>query len=125
MRHPFASEPNSLSSSARFSVSIRPLTVKITSPFADLVIFSIFPSIDISFLSSGWVGRTIADGNHSSNRKVIKIDGLAAGEMSGHSPIAEIPYSRLGSQFFCGWVRMGLADFRGGCSFEAIFVDLQ
>ena len=38
MRRPFASEPNSISNSARFSASIRPLTVKITSPFADLVI---------------------------------------------------------------------------------------
>jgi hypothetical protein len=77
------------------------------------------------FLSSLWVGRTIAYGNHSSNHKVIKIDGLAADEMSETSSIVEIPYSRFGSHCFCEWVGMGLADFRGGCSLEAILVDPQ
>src|SRR6185369_14601584 len=99
MRLPFASEPNSISNSARFSASIRPLTVKITSPFADLVIFSIFPSVYIAF-RGGWDGRTITDGNHSSNHKAIKLDTLAGDEMSETSSITEIPYSRFASDGF-------------------------
>ena len=76
MRHPFVSEPNSISSSARFSASIRPLTVKITSPFADLVILSILPRRYFA-LRDGWVGL-LGHGNHNSNRKVINLGALAA-----------------------------------------------
>ena len=43
MRRPFASELNNVFTSGRFSEFIRPLTIKITSPFAALVILSIFP----------------------------------------------------------------------------------
>ena len=53
MRRPFAYEPNSISSSARFSPSIRPLTVNVTSPFADLVILSILPLVDTSLFAVG------------------------------------------------------------------------
>ena len=43
MRRSFASELNIVFRPATFSVSIRPLTVKTTSPFTVLVILSIFP----------------------------------------------------------------------------------
>src|SRR5216683_618993 len=62
--------------SARFSASIRPLTVKITSPFADLVILSILPRRYFA-LRDGWVGL-LGHGNHNSNRKVINLGALAA-----------------------------------------------
>jgi hypothetical protein len=89
MRSPFASEPNSISNSARFSASIRPLTVKITSPFADLVILSILPLFDIS-LPGGRVGL-FSYGNRKSNRKIFNPDGLAANKMSEFRQLLKFP----------------------------------
>jgi hypothetical protein len=123
MRRPFASEPNSISNSARFSASIRPLTVKITSPFADLVILSILPLFDIS-LPGGRVGL-FGYGNRNSNCNVINLDALAADKMSELRQLLKFPTAGSGAIVFCGWVEMRLAGFRGVGSLEAILVDLQ
>ena len=90
MGSPFASEPNSISNSVRFSASIRPLTVKVTSPFADLVILSIFVSIRYFALRGGRVAL-LRYGNHDSNCKLINIEALGAGEMSEFRQLLKFP----------------------------------
>jgi len=90
MGSPFASEPNSISNSVRFSASIRPLTVKVTSPFADLVILSISSLYSI-FRSSGWAVALLRYGNHDSNCKLINIEALGAGEMSEFRQLLKFP----------------------------------
>jgi hypothetical protein len=68
-----------------FSASIRPLTAKTTSPFAVLVILSIFPLSQIprkTVVSS-------CDGNYSSNPKVLRMHELAVSEMSKNPAIVE------------------------------------
>jgi len=100
MLQPLASELSSVRSSARCSASIRPLTVKITSPFVALVILSIFPLFSTATFGLPHFGY----GQSQFQSKVIKTDGLAAGEMSGSSAIAEIPYSKFPGRFSCEWV---------------------
>src|SRR6266403_4546197 len=107
MRRPFASEPNSISNSARFSASIRPLTVKITSPFADLVILSILPLFDISLFGGGRVAR-FGYGNHNSNCKLFNLDGLAADKMSKFRQLLKFP-TAVSEGFFSADVRDRLA----------------
>src|ERR1700720_1087311 len=95
MRRPFASESNSSSNSARFSASILPLTVKITSPFADLVILSILPLFNIP-------GRRVARfgyGNHNSSCKVLNLDGLTADKMSKFRQLLKFPTAVSGGLF--------------------------
>ena len=121
MLQPFTSELSSVFNSARCSASIRPLTVKITSPFVALVILSIFPLFSAATFGLPHFGY----GQSQFQRKVIKTDGLAAGEMSGSSAIAEIPYSKFPRRFFCEWVGLRLAGFRGVSSLETVLVDLQ
>src|SRR5882724_8377346 len=73
MRRPSASEVISVSNSAKFSVSIRPLSLETTSPFADLAIFSTHPLLRI-LTSVDPVTRLW--GNHSANLKLLKVGGL-------------------------------------------------
>jgi hypothetical protein len=101
MLRPFGSEPNSISSSARFSASIRPLTVKITSPFADLVILNILPLFDI-WLPGGRVGR-FSYGNRNSVCKIFNPDGLAANRMPKFRQLLKFPTAVLEGIVFCGW----------------------
>src|SRR4029077_6325506 len=96
MLQPFASELSSVFNSARCSASIRPLTVKITSPFVALVILSIFPQFGTATFGLQHFGH----GQSQCQRKVIKTEGLAVGEMSGSSAIAEIPCSKFPKLFF-------------------------
>jgi len=120
MLQPFASELSSVLSSARCSASIRPLTVKITSPFVARVILSIFPLLRTATLGKPHFGYA----QSQFQRKVIKTDAFAAGEMSGSSAIAEIPYSKFPRRFFGEWLGMRLAGFRGVSSLETVLVDL-
>src|SRR2546425_634284 len=103
MRRPVGSELNSLFNSARFSASSRPLTVKTTSPFAALVILSIFSLKEIPARASHTLLR---DGNHRSNWKVLKMLELAASEMSENSAIAESSYNTR------DWIWSRLSDVR-------------
>jgi hypothetical protein len=70
-------------------------------------------------------GRAVAhcsDRNHGANRKVLKIQALVGNKIVGFSEISEVPTS------LCGGLRIDrtlLAALRGGCSFEAMRVDLQ
>jgi len=93
MLQPFASELSSVFNSTRCSASIRPLTVKITSPFVALVILSIVAALSRCLLFRRCLSRTYRYGNRSSSRTIFKLKLLAGGEMSGASSIAEIPYS--------------------------------
>jgi hypothetical protein len=77
MLQPFASELSSVFKSARCSASIRPLTVKITSPFVALVILSILPLFDMSLFRVGGSHNSVM-GNHNSNCEVFYLDCLAA-----------------------------------------------
>src|SRR5882724_13352082 len=118
MRRPSASEVISVSNSAKFSVSIRPLSLKTTSPFADLVIFSTHPLLRI--LTSVDPVTRLCRGNHSANLKLLKVGGLVEDQDCD---------SRKSANF--ATVRSGLVeedvrnDLRLDCCFEAMLVDLQ
>jgi hypothetical protein len=105
MVHPLASELSSVFNSARCSASIRPLTVKITSPFVALVILSIFAALCSDVLCP----LSQSYGDRSSNCKRFNLNVLAVCEMSGSSSIAEIPYSRF--QDDCGAAPLHLGLF--------------
>src|SRR6267378_1606903 len=103
MRRPFGSELSNVFNSRRFSASIRPLTVKTTSPFPALVILSIFP-LKNSYFCCCSERQVICscDGNHSSKQEVLKTYELAAGKMSETSAIAESSDSILFLPLHCG-----------------------
>src|SRR5260370_460483 len=74
MRRPSASALTSFSNSPRFSASIRPLSLKTTSPFAALVIFSIHPLLRILIAVTSFTHA--CNGNHSAKRKLLKLRQL-------------------------------------------------
>jgi len=84
------------------------------------VILSIFPLLRTATLGKPHFGYA----QSQFQRKVIKTDAFAAGEMSGSSAIAEIPYSKFPRRFFGEWLGMWLAGFRGVSSLETVLVDL-
>src|SRR6266404_6773 len=118
MRRPSASEVISVSNSAKFSVSIRPLSLRTTSPFADLVIFSTHPLLRI--LTSVDPVTWLCSRNHSANVKLLKVGGLVEDQDCDSRKSANFATVRSGSLR-----KMFRNDLRKDCRFEAMLVDLQ
>src|ERR1700675_3983343 len=112
MLQPFASELSSVFNSARCSASIRPLTVKITSPFVALVILSIFAALSCCFFLRRCLSHALL-WQSQFQPQAVHNKCLSCCGMSGSSSIAEIRYSRFQKRLCCGRAEMRLADFGG------------